>query len=182
MSWDNLAAINRRIIEPIANRYFFVADPIPMYINGYDEEFTAEIPLHPDYPERGFRRLTFRPDRPVYVSKDDMNLLKPGNFVRLKDLFNVEILEVGEDGIKARFHSVDYEVAKKNKWRMVHWLTEGKPCEVWVPDGEELMIRQGLLESNAEVRVDDIVQFERFGFVRIDEIKDGKVRAIFAHS
>ncbi len=54
ISWDNLAAINRRIVEPIANRYFFVADPIPMYIEGA-QEFTAEIPpLHPpDYPERG---------------------------------------------------------------------------------------------------------------------------------
>ncbi|MEO2152039.1 MAG: glutamate--tRNA ligase, partial [Thermococcus sp.] len=64
---------------------------------------------------------------------------------------------------------------------MVHWVTEGKPCEVWVPEGEELLIREGLLESNADVKVDDVVQFERFGFVRIDEVKDGKVRAIFAH-
>ncbi|WP_367884403.1 hypothetical protein [Thermococcus sp. JCM 11816] len=36
----------------MANRYFFVADPIPMYVEGA-QEFTAEIPLHPDYPERG---------------------------------------------------------------------------------------------------------------------------------
>ena len=181
VSWDNLAAINRRIVEPIANRYFFVADPIPMHVEGYEKEFIAEIPLHPDYPERGVRRLKFKPGRPVYVSGEDIELFKPGNFVRLKDLFNVEILEVNEDGIRARFHSVEYEIARKNRWRMVHWVTEGKPCEVWVPEGEELIIRHGLLESNADVKVDDVVQFERFGFVRIDEVKDGKVRAIFAH-
>jgi len=152
-----------------------------MYIEGYDKEFTAEIPLHPDYPERGTRKLRFVPGKPVYVSKDDMELLRPGNFVRLKDLFNVEILEVGEEGIKARFQGVDYEVARKNRWRMVHWVTEGKACEVWVPEGEELVIREGLLESDADVKVDEVVQFERFGFVRIDGVKDGKVRAIFAH-
>ena len=181
ISWDNLAAINRHIVEPIANRYFFVADPVLMWVEGYDEEFTAEIPLHPDYPERGTRKLKFVPGKPVYVSKDDMELFKPGSFVRLKDLFNVEIIAVSEDGIKAKFHSVEYEVARENRWRMVHWVTEGKSCEVWVPEGDELVIREGILESDADVKVDDIVQFERFGFVRIDEVKDGKVRAIFAH-
>ncbi|NJE84777.1 glutamate--tRNA ligase [Thermococcus sp. CX2] len=181
VSWDNLAAINRRIIEPIANRYFFVADPIPMYIEGYGEEFIAEIPLHPDHPDRGVRKLKFEPGKPVYVSKDDMNLLKPGNFVRLKDLFNVEIVEVSEDGIKARFHSIDYEIARENRWRMIHWVTEGRPCEVLVPQGDELITRKGLLEADADVKVDDIVQFERFGFVRIDEVTPEKVVAIFAH-
>jgi glutamyl-tRNA synthetase len=180
ISWDNLAAINRRIIEPIANRYFFVADPVPMWVEDYEEEFTAEIPLHPDYPERGVRRLKFTPGKPVYVSRDDMELFKPGNFVRLKDLFNVEIIEVSEEGIRAKFHSVEYEIAREHRWRMVHWVTEGKPCEVLVPDGEELIVRKGLLESGAELKVDDIVQFERFGFVRIDEVGE-KVVAIFAH-
>ena len=180
ISWDNLAAINRRIIEPIANRYFFVADPIPMWVEGYEEEFTAEIPLHPDYPERGVRRLKFTPGKPVYVSKDDMELFKPGNFVRLKDLFNVEIIEVSEEGIRAKFHSVEYEIAREHRWRMVHWVTEGKPCEVLVPEGDELIVRKGLLESGAELKVDEVVQFERFGFVRIDEVGE-KVVAIFAH-
>ncbi len=36
---------------------------------------------------------------------------------------------------------------------MVHWVTEGKACEVWVPEGDELIIREGgLLESDADVR------------------------------
>ena len=181
ISWDNLAAINRRIVEPMANRYFFIAEPVPMYIEGYDEDFIAEIPLHPDCPERGVRRLKFEPDKPVYVSKDDMGLFKPGSFVRLKDLFNVEILEAGEDGIKTRFHSVEYEVARENRWRMVHWVTEGKPCEVLVPHGDELLVRKGILEKGAEVKVDEVVQFERFGFVRIDRVAPEKVVAIFAH-
>ena len=63
---------------------------------------------------------------------------------------------------------------------MVHWVTEGKPCEVLVPEGDELLVRNGLLEADADVKVDDIVQFERFGFVRIDEVGENVV-AIFAH-
>lgn len=181
VSWDNLAAINRRILEPIANRYFFVADPIPMEIKGYDEEFTAEIPLHPDYPERGVRKLKFTPGKPIYVSKDDLELLKDNEYIRLKDLFNVRIVEVSEERITAEFDSIEYEKARENKWRMIHWVPEGKPCEVLVPEGEELIVRTGLLEKNANLKVDDIVQFERFGFVRVDKVEGDKVIAIFAH-
>ncbi|CAB49406.1 glutamate--tRNA ligase [Pyrococcus abyssi] len=179
VSWDNLAAINRKLVDPIANRYFFVADPVPMEVEGAPE-FIAKIPLHPDHPERGTRELRFTPGKPIYVSKDDLDLLKPGSFVRLKDLFNVEIVEVGEK-IKAKFHSFEYEIARKNKWRMIHWVPEGRPCEVIIPEGDELIVRKGLLEKDANVKAGEIVQFERFGFVRIDKIEGEKVVAIYAH-
>ena len=152
-----------------------------MEIKGYNEEFIAEVPLHPDHPERGVRKLKFTPGKPVYVSKDDLELLKSNEYVRLKDLFNVKILEVSEEGIVVEFDSIEYEKARENKWRMIHWVPEGKPCEVLIPEGDELVVRKGLLETDADLKVDDIVQFERFGFVRIDKIEGEKVTAIFAH-
>jgi len=181
ISWDNLAAINRRLIEPIANRYFFVADPIPMEIKGYNEEFIAEVPLHPDYPDRGVRKLKFTPGKAIYVSKDDLELLKANEYIRLKDLFNVKIIEVSKEKIIAEFDSLEYEKAREHRWRMIHWVPEGKPCEVLVPEGDGLIVRKGLLEMDANLKVDDIVQFERFGFVRIDKVEGEKVTAIFAH-
>jgi glutamyl-tRNA synthetase len=33
----------------------------------------------------------------------------------------------------------------------------------------------------AGLKVDDIVQFERFGFARIDHVSHAEVRAYFAH-
>ncbi|WP_456450968.1 glutamate--tRNA ligase [Palaeococcus sp. (in: euryarchaeotes)] len=181
ISWDNLAAINRKLIEPIANRYFFVADPIPMHIEGFEEEFTAEVPLHPDHPERGVRKLKFTPGKPIYVSKDDLELLKKSEYIRLKDLFNVRLLEVSERGVVAEFDSLEYEKAREHRWRMIHWVPEGKPCEVLIPEGDELIVKRGLLEMDATLNVDDVVQFERFGFVRVDAVEEGKIRAVFAH-
>ena len=181
ISWDNLAAINRKLIDPVANRYFFVADPIPMYIKGFEEEFTAKVPLHPDHPERGYRELKFMPEKPIYVSKDDLELLKKSKYIRLKDLFNVKLLEVSEEKIVAEFDSIEYEKAREHRWHMIHWIPEGKECEVIIPEGDELIVKKGLLEKDADVKVNDIVQFERFGFVRIDAIENGVVRAIFAH-
>ncbi|WP_461864256.1 glutamate--tRNA ligase [Thermococcus sp.] len=181
ISWDNLAAINRKLVDPVANRYFFVADPIPMHIRGYDEEFTARVPLHPDHPERGYRELKFTPGKPVYVSRDDLELLGKSEYIRLKDLFNVKLLKVSDKGIEAEFDSIDYERAKEHRWHMIHWVPEGKPCEVLIPEGDELVTRKGLLEKHADVKVDEVVQFERFGFVRIDEVRVDKIVAIFAH-
>ncbi len=181
VSWDNLAAINRRIIEPMANRYFFVADPIPMRVHGYEKEFKAKIPLHPDHPERGFRELIFKPGNPVYVSSDDVPILKDNRYVRLKDLFNVEVVKVTSEGIEARFHSVDYEVAREKRWRMIHWVPGGSKCRVLVPEGDELTVRRGLLEEDADLRPGGIVQFERFGFVRIDSVGEDGVVAVFGH-
>jgi glutamyl-tRNA synthetase len=33
-SWDNLYAENRKIVDPVANRYFFVPDPVTVTIEG----------------------------------------------------------------------------------------------------------------------------------------------------
>ena len=121
------------------------------------------------------------PGKPIYVSKDDLELLKSNEYIRLKDLFNVKIVEANEERVIAEFDSVEYEKARGHRWRMIHWVPEGKPCEVLVPEGDELIVRKGLLEMNADLKVDDIVQFERFGFVRIDKVEGDKVIAIFAH-
>ena len=80
----------------------------------------------------------------------------------------------------AEYHSSGYEEAKRLGLRLIHWLPEGNgvSCKVIMPNGS---VVKGLAESNLrQASVDQIVQFERFGFVRIDEI--GKeIKAFFAH-
>lgn len=54
----------------------------------------------------------------------------------------------------------------------------GFPCEVVMPDGSSA---RGVVEDACKkLRVGEIVQFERFGFVRIDSL-DKKLTAYFAH-
>ena len=57
-SWDNLYAENRKIVDPAANRYFFVPDPVEATIGGAAPH-TAHALLHPSDTARGTRMLEF---------------------------------------------------------------------------------------------------------------------------
>lgn len=170
-SWGNIASVNRRIVEPRANRFFFVADPVPLYVSGIDGEKVARLPLHPDHPDRGTRDYAVKPDdghASFVVSRRDAEKMASGNIVRLMGLFNVEVLEAKPGRVEARLHSEDYQEARALDVPFIHWLPEGVgvEAEVVMPDAS---VAAGLAEPGCSaLPVDGVIQFERFGFVRVD--------------
>jgi len=183
LSWENLYAYNRKIIDPIANRYFFIDNPKTMIVNNISRDFIATLRLHPDDPKRGKRILTVKNRNGcayLLISARDFDNLKAGSLIRLMELFNVKILSKSKNKVLAEYHSSGYEEAKRLGLRLIHWLPKGNgvSCKVIMPNGS---VVKGLAESNLrQASVDQIVQFERFGFVRIDEV--GKeIKAFFAH-
>ena len=171
LSRGNIASANRRIIEPRANRFFFVEDPIPLHVSGIDGEHIARLPLHPDHPERGTRDYLVKPEggrAPFVVSKRDEERMTPGNVVRLMGLFNIEITEVEPGRIDANFHTKDYKEARTLEAPFIHWLPEsvGIEAKVVMPNAS---VAKGLVEPRcSELSSDEMIQFERFGFVRVD--------------
>ncbi len=162
-SWDALYAFNKRQIDPEADRYFFVWGPVPIDIYGI-EELESYAPLHPDHPERGARRLRLvgSPIR-IMVNRDDFNTFKERGKIRLKDLCNLDMT----DG-RAMFIGNDLSILKdKDKVRIIHWVPEDSmEAIVMMPDGES---RKGLVEPIPDLEIGKVVQFERFGFVKIEE-------------
>jgi glutamyl-tRNA synthetase len=184
LSWDNLYSYNRKIIDPTANRYFFVPEPIKLDVKKITSKiFIAKLPLHPDHHERGYRTFKIKPENgrfTFHVSTVDMGVFRKGSVVRLMELFNVRIEKSGEKTIEAIYHSHSYENAKKLSAPLIHWLPSETeiPCEVVMPDGS---LTRGVAEEKCkELQTDDIVQFERFGFVRIDSVNEAIV-SYFAH-
>lgn len=183
LSWENLYAYNRKIIDREADRYFFVWDPVRLIVKNVGKDFTAQIPLHPDYPDRGRRIFQIKPvnsEAHFLISGQDAKMLKPNVIVRLMDLFNVKIENICEDHIVSSFHSEAYGEARKIGAQLIHWIPEsgGLPCEIVMPDNSVL---SGLVEDNfRNVSPDKIVQFERFGFARIERVC-GKIVAVFTH-
>lgn len=168
-SMDTLNAFNRKLIDPEVDRYFFVADPVPLTITGVDEDITARIPYHPE-ADRGERKRTFTPETgaiTVYVEQEDTE----EDFLRLKDLCNVEISE-GE----AKLHSFDHTEALDRNASIVQWVPEdAKDCVVHMPDGTTV---DGLCEPDVPA---EEIQFVRFGFVNVTHT-DNTVKAFYTHS
>ncbi|MCW4030804.1 MAG: glutamate--tRNA ligase [Candidatus Bathyarchaeota archaeon] len=183
LSWKNLYAYNRKQIEPNAKRYFFVRNPIKTLIKNVPHAFLAQIPVHPDYPEKGFRLFEVKPTNGAaafLISKDDLDVVKNKQIIRLMDLFNFRTEKVDKTLVQAIFLGDSYEEAKKMGAPLIHWIPvdSGFPCEVVMPDAS--VARGEAEEACKALKSKDIVQFQRFGFVRIDEVNE-KLKAYFAH-
>jgi glutamyl-tRNA synthetase len=116
------------------------------------------------------------------VSNNDYNKLREDNVIRLIGLFNVKIEKV-TNVIKANYHSEEYKIAKKLKIPLIQWIpqTTGLNTTIIMPDNTKV---KGLSEDDCRtLKKDEVIQFERFGFVRIDNINLGndEISAYFAH-
>jgi glutamyl-tRNA synthetase len=170
LSMDTLYAENRKLIDPVANRYFFVWNPVELEIEGAEPK-VARAPLHPAKKEMRAIPVGTK----VLVCRDDVDTLKVGERLRLKDLYNIEIMSLSPP--KARFIGTDMELVKKEKARIIHWVPpDGRNVRVLTPEGEYT----GIGERGIEKELNKVVQFERFGFVRIDSANE-EVVAYFTH-
>jgi glutamyl-tRNA synthetase len=185
LSWENLYAYNRKILDPQSDRYFFVSEPIELKVKSVPKVFKAKLPLHPEKPERGFREYTVTPKREkgvaiFWIAKRDADVAAVGKVIRLMELFNVKMESVNADSVEASFASEAYEEARKAKAKLIHWIPKGEeiPCQVVMPDAA---VNEGIAERACKkLKSDTVIQFERFGFVRVDK-NDAKLTAYFAH-
>jgi len=150
---SKLYAKNRELIDPIANRYYFVPDPVEVRLEGDFDMEETEIRKHPDHPERGARKLATK--EVVYLPKKDWEK-KQGEEIRLTNFCNIEL--EGKIGKITGFENRNIP--------KIQWLCEGLDTTVELTDGS---FDHGLGEKNLKnVKEDEIVQFERYGFVRIE--------------
>jgi glutamyl-tRNA synthetase len=176
LSWETLYAYNRKFVDDLANRYFFVANPVKLLVRGAPRLKEARLRLHPSRPESGERILPLERDGDALVfhlSNEDVVGFKEGQLFRLKDLMNVK-LTAKRRVLEAEFHSL--EVAEVPK---LHWVSGGAvEVDVIKPDNTTA---RGLAEpAVSELQPSMIVQFERYGFVRVDAVRP-KLVVVYGH-
>ncbi|MDD1652357.1 MAG: glutamate--tRNA ligase [Methanomicrobiales archaeon] len=171
-SWDNLYAKNRDLVDPVANRYSFVPDPVDLNIAGAPAR-TAQALLHPGDPSRGYRQLPF--EGRALVPRAD---LEGHTMIRLKDLFNITLSGSGST-LSAAYTGDALEDARKAKAPIIQWLPPGSavPCVLRHPEGD----MAGSCEAAVQSEVGKVVQFERVAFARIDTVTPAGVEAYFTH-
>jgi glutamyl-tRNA synthetase len=169
VSMKNLYAENRKVVDARALRYFFVRNPEEMRLKD-GTSFVAQALKHParaDYRE-------IQTGNTIYISGDDVPKLKAEEELRLKYLCTVHI-----ESIKPLVAKI---IEAKPKVSVIQWAPiPGVKVTVKRPDG----IDEGIGEPLIASEIGNVVQFERYGFVRIDSItekEEGKeVVAYFTH-
>jgi glutamyl-tRNA synthetase len=172
-SWDNLYAQNRMIVDPVANRYFFVPHPVGMPIRQAPHH-VAHALLHPNEPARGTRVLPFTGT--VLLPRDELE--KDPSMIRLKDLFNVRVSR-DEGGYVLTYAGDQLSDARDAKAPIIQWLPAdcALPCTLRKQEGDV----EGVCEPGVMREGGLVVQFERVGFARIDDTSGDRIIAYFTH-
>ncbi|MFW9967569.1 MAG: glutamate--tRNA ligase [Candidatus Thorarchaeota archaeon] len=184
ISMKAVYAENRKIRDADAPRAFFVSSPLWMNLDGVPEEIqNAKAPIHPDFPERGFRTIPLSRQKidaavEVGISGRDYERMSSGSIFRLTDLANFT-LKKGKKPI-GLFHSSDVDEVREVGGPIIHWIPRKDSVMVVLTmiDGEQVT---GLGEPGMrDIEEGTFLQFERVGFARVFET--GKaIKAAFSH-
>jgi glutamyl-tRNA synthetase len=177
LSWENLYSHNRKILDSSSNRYFFVAQPLELKVTGLPKTFQAKLPLHSEHLERGFREYIIKPEgkedtAQFWITKKDAQAMQPQQTMRLMELFNIEIQTITDTAVNAMYLSESYEDVRKIKTQLIQWIPKGAEYATQVVQQDATTI-EGFAESTCKtLKPDAIIQFERFGFVRVEEVAE----------
>lgn len=177
--WEILLSENRKLLDPAAEHYFFVANPVKVVVNGAPHK-DAELKMHPK--KEGVRKVSTKGT--FYISGNDADQMKEGEVFRLKDLYNVKISKKSAKEIHGEYSGEELLPGKKLQWVSEEHLE----CECWkigdlLQDEKfnpaSLIKEKGYCEKAVEkLKEGETIQFERYGFCRLDSKKP----LIFIHS
>jgi len=184
--WSLLFAVNRKLLDPISRRLFFVPDPVRVKVRGAPPR-AVSIPFHPTQENLGRREISVAADATILLPSSDISSLKEGDLFRLMDLYNLRLVSKAGRSAEAEYagDELRYDL-KKLQW-VVDDMSRSpvevlEPSELYIDDDtinpNSLVVRKGFAEASfAALQQGEIVQFPRYGFVRVD----GPGRCILTH-
>lgn len=180
ISMKSIYAENRKIRDADTPRAFFVEDPEWVHIHGNTLDY-AEVPVHPDYPERGNRKISLHAVNGIIeigLQKSDLRNLNEGTLFRLKDFANFTLRKAKP--IRLDLKSYDVEDVRAVGGPIIHWIPKEGSVAVVLKMNDGSVV-QGFAEpSLREFPEDTFLQFERVGFAKING-KGEPIRLSFAH-
>ncbi len=190
ISWDNIAAINRSLIDLRTKRLMAVFNPVQLIIKGYAGPNSIKLPYHPENEGLGFREVPVTAARGlarVYICRDDVKQLMDTDrkLVRLMGLCNIKLIAIEEDSkAVAEYVSSGVDEARRLGLKIIQWVPEDGwvKLSVAVPKGLNLRYEVGMAEpSIASAKVGERFQLIRYGFIKITKAGEKEVEAIFMH-
>jgi len=173
ISFDNLASMNRKLLDPSAKRLMFVRDKKSFKLL-IPKDMEANIPLTPSKKE--YRKIRVSPGDEIFLDPEDA---LEGRVLRLLELCNVRV-----EGDVLRFLDESLETAKRFNAPIVQWVKKSEAVPVTVLkaiSNQELVTEDGFGEGYmSSLHEGEVVQLIRYGFCRVDR-NDGKLLMVYAH-
>jgi len=162
ITWGDLIIRNKRILDSTAKRYFFIDKPKKVKIKDVVNKI-IKVNLH---PEKDLGVRSFKIDGEFYVG----DKIEKDKMYRLMHLFNFK---------DRKFVSDRYD--QKLEAKIIHWLPikQTVNVEIFMDNGKWI---KGLGEVGLkEVKVGEVIQFERFAFCRLDKKIKNTYQFWFTH-
>jgi glutamyl-tRNA synthetase len=169
LAMSTIYANNRDRIDEDTDRSFLVRSGVEIPVSGGPD--AGHPPVHPGHDDRGRRDIPVGDS--VLVEPDDVP--HEGSKVWLKGYGPVEY-----DGDAFAVTDDDIDLVREGDVDVVHW----------VPADENVRVRLRTMEGDvmghaepgyADYDVDSVVQFERVGFARKDEVTGDETVVFYAH-
>jgi glutamyl-tRNA synthetase len=182
-SFSLVEAENRKVIDSISKRLFFVPDPVKLVVSDLPIK-NVTIPFHPT--DRSLGKRIIQINNTFYIPGEDIKSLEVGDLFRLKDLCNVRIESRNKEihGIYKGMEIIDN--SKKIQWTSTDALSMiiNKPDLLFKNNefnSDSMKTIVGYVEPTiSNFKSGEIIQFERFGFVKIEKHTDS-VYGFFIH-
>ncbi|MCU4971604.1 glutamate--tRNA ligase [Halobacteria archaeon AArc-m2/3/4] len=159
LAMSSIYANNRDLIDEETDRRFLVREGTELSLTG-DAPTEANPPLHPNHEDRGVRE----------IPAGDSVLLEPDDLPAREDriwLKGLGCFRHTRDALQ--YTGDDIDVVRDGEVDVIHWVpaAESVPVRLRTMDGDV----EGRAEPGvADLEADDVVQFERVGFARIDSV------------
>ncbi|HIH32561.1 TPA: glutamate--tRNA ligase [Candidatus Woesearchaeota archaeon] len=171
LTWDDLIIQNKRILDKTAKRFFMMYDYEKIIIHNAPHQ-NIQIRLHPNNDEYGFRELEV--ENEFFILKSDLKELKDNELYRFMDCLNFRKI----NGV-FEFDSLDYDKFKSEGKKIMHFLPAYGNTDIEILMDDATTIK-GVAEHNIrQLKVNEVIQFERFGFCRVDAIEDHKGKKLY---
>jgi glutamyl-tRNA synthetase len=154
-----IAAVSRKLIDATTERFTFIPDPVEIEVIDAPAITEVSFPIHPDKPHHT-RTMRVTPGS-ILLSRADWEDHK-GHELRLLHGYNMTLDEKKPVGT---FTSSENKAIPKVTWLSPSFCV---PVRIFMDDGT--WVEGKGMEDIALLKPGAIVQFERFGFCKLDKV------------
>lgn len=195
LDWSLIWATSKKYIDPVAPRHTAIAkkDIVKATVKGAPAPYTEDKPKHAKNPDVGMKKVAY--SGTIFIEQEDAKTFKQDEELTLMNWGNAIVRKVEKDAsgiVKELEFDLHLEGDFKKTEKKITWLaTEGqKMVPVELVDFDYLLNKDSLQEEDelenvlntktefrddavadsnvAELQVNDIIQFDRKGYYRVD--------------